>query len=494
MFVSLSHKVYRAEQVRQHEPEAAKRSQCCLYSLMQRAGQAAYDLMRKQWPEARNILVLVGNGNNGGDGYIVAKLALEQGLNPCLCAAKEQSIPTGDALTARQQWLAAGGRIQPWQSQQFDQFDVIVDAMLGTGLTDPVRSPYTELIQAVNHANTAVLSIDMPSGIEANSGAALGMAVQAQHTITFVGIKQGLTTAAGRQASGKLHFASLGVGAAFEHLAASSATLVALSRLTPLPPRIDNSHKGHYGRILCIGGNRGMAGAIRLSAEAALRAGAGLVKVYCHPHSVLPVSAGRAELMVAAEDLASMLCWASCIVLGPGLGQDAWGQQTYQQVKAYIQAQHKPVVMDADALHLLAQEPLDNPLPQLVVTPHPGEAARILGQDIRTIQADRFAAVTRLCQRLQAVVVLKGAGTLIADERDCYVLQEGNPGMATAGMGDVLTGLIAAMLVQGMSVSQATLYAASLHSAAADILARTEGQRGMLASDLFPIVRQLINQ
>lgn len=464
-----------------------------MYQLMERAGLAAFELMQQQWPHASKILVLVGAGNNGGDGYVLARLARQQGLSVTLCCADPSKATVGDAEQAKSAYIKSGGKIDDWQSVDFNAFDLLVDALLGTGLSGGVRSPYSDIIAQINSADTPVLSIDIPSGADADTGATLLSAVQAQHTITFVGVKMGLTTANGKQLCGSLHFADLGIGAAFENLVVAAGQLTSFERLPPFPQRPKNSHKGHFGRLLCIGGNQGMPGAIRLAAEAAMRCGAGLVKVYCHPHSQLAVGATRAELMVSVEDLALQLQWASCIMLGPGLGQDSWSERVFSEVIQHLEAQPKPVLIDADGLNLLAKLSSKPQLSQLVLTPHPGEAGRLLDINSADVEQNRFSAAKNLAREYNATTVLKGAGSIIENATHCWICQDGNPGMATGGMGDVLSGVISALLAQGMAADIAALYGTCIHAKAADLAAQSGGERGMLASDLFVYLRQLVN-
>jgi NAD(P)H-hydrate epimerase len=245
---------------------------------------------------------------------------------------------------------------------------------------------------------------------------------------------------------------------------------------------------------LCIGGNKGMAGAIRMAGEAALRTGAGLLKVFCHPNSELAVSSGRPELMLITQALEQQLKWATCMAVGPGLGQDEWSQALFTTLARHLQTHPRPVVIDADGLNILAGSPqkMKN-LPDLVITPHSGEAARLLQCSIVDIEHDRYGAAIELANKYQACCILKGAGTIVSDGSQSFVCTDGNPGMASGGMGDVLTGIVAALLAQRMPALQAAVYGVCLHSAAADKLAAQYGQRGMLATDLFETLRSLVN-
>lgn len=494
---SLSHKVFYAEQVRDHEQAAAQVMNYPMFELMQRAGQAVFNEIQRRWPYAQNIAILVGAGNNGGDGYIVASLAKSCGWQVSLASVVPDKALSGDALKAQEHWIAAQGQTCPWQELDFSSFDVIVDALLGTGLSGEVKPDFAHAIDAINQANVPVISVDIPSGLHADLGYPLGSCIQADCTVTFVGKKIGLTSGSGKSYSGQLIFDDLTIGHAFDALVSPVAYLVSYNQLPKLTNRAENAHKGHFGRLLCIGANHGMSGSIRMTGEAALRSGAGLVRAYCHPDNRLAIAIGRPELMLSTEHLSRQLAWASCIALGPGLGQDDWGADLFTQVFKHLGRQLKPLVLDADGLNLLAQTKPEMSgqltVSGTVLTPHPAEAGRLLGCHTTEIEQNRLQAVQQIAKQYQAVCVLKGAGSMISDGQQCWICEDGNPGMATGGMGDVLTGIIAALMSQGMNATQAAIYGVCLHSASADIVASQYGQRGMLATDLFAPLRVLVN-
>ena len=490
---SLAHKLYRADQVRDNEEQAAQQSGCDMYTLMLRAGKCVFEQCQLHLPNTEQFLVLVGHGNNGGDGYIAACEAKAAGKTVVLCAVEPDRQLQGDTLRAQQQWLAAGGTIESFSAELINKADVVIDALLGTGTNSLLRSEYEVIIDALNANTKPVVSIDVPSGLEANTGQSMGRCVQADITVTFVGIKPGLTTGAGKQSCGQLVFDDLGIGKAFLGLARSSATIIELENFEEMAPRAIHSHKGTYGRLLCIGGNQGTAGAIRLAGEAALRSGTGLVKVYAHADSKIQINAGRPELMVITDSLEQALEWATCVVIGPGLGQDDWSQNAFDKTLQYCQAHRKPIVIDADALNMLSRYSGTFNMSQCVLTPHSGEAARLLNMTVDEIEADRFNAARQLAQRYHATCLLKGAGSIIDNEQHAWVCRHGNPGMATAGMGDVLSGVLGALLAQDLNADVACKYGVCLHARAGDVLAEEFGQRGLLASDLFDAVRGLIN-
>lgn len=464
-----------------------------MYELMERAGKASFDFLLQNELVSKNVLIITGSGNNGGDGYVLARLLAEHNYAVTLVSIDPNRDLVGDANTAKLKWLSSGGHIVAVEKVNFDEYGVIVDAMLGTGLSGEVKGDYVEVIDKVNLCRSYVFSIDIPSGTAADSGQILGNAINADATITFVGIKSGLVTGIGKHQVGKLVFAPLGIEKEFDSIAIPVATMLSHSDFEPLEKRQMHSHKGHFGKLVCIGGNQGMSGAIRLSAEAAMRTGAGLVRVFCHQRSVLQVSYGRPELMVTDENLLQHLDWADCVLIGPGLGQDSWSRQTFEQVLSYLTHEDKTVVFDADALNLLSRHLHKFRLSNMVITPHPAEAARLLDTSVIDIENNRFDSAFKLSKKYHSACILKGAGSIVQNSGTAIVCSDGNPGMATGGMGDVLTGIIAALQAQGMNNSEASTYGTCLHAAAADLNTKQHGQRGMLASDIFEHIRPLVN-
>jgi NAD(P)H-hydrate epimerase len=491
---SLTQKLYRTDQVRMHEQAAAKTLGIDMFSLMQRAGACVYQHCVTLFPNVDNYLVVVGSGNNAGDGYVAALSAHNAGKNVRLCAVQTNKEAAGDVKRAQLDWLACGGKVEALTKAFVDKADIIIDGLLGTGISGAVRPDFAQAITLLNNSNKPVVSIDVPSGLDANTGAALGKYILASATVTFVGIKRGLTTSTGIEACGQLIFEDLGIGKAFASIAKSDASALDLKHLKCLAPLSVNSHKGSHGRLLCVGGNEGMSGAIRMTSEAALRAGAGLVKVFTHQNSIVQISTGRPELMVVSSGLKEMLEWASCIVIGPGLGQDEWGKQAFDAVMLHCQHTSKPIVIDADALNLAALDTEFIALRDSIITPHVGEAARLLNVSIAEVEANRFDFARRCSTRYRATCVLKGAGSIVDNQRHAWVCRHGNPGMATGGMGDVLAGILGSLMAQGLSKDMACLYGVSIHAKAGDIVAQKYGQRGLLASDLFATVRLLVNE
>ncbi|OAN19344.1 bifunctional ADP-dependent (S)-NAD(P)H-hydrate dehydratase/NAD(P)H-hydrate epimerase [Photobacterium jeanii] len=488
----LPHVLYRADIVRKGEQLAAQTHDIAMYTLMERAGQAVFTHLCQSYPQATQVLVCCGGGNNGGDGYVVARLAKEAGMAVTLWHSGDATKLCGDAALARDAWLAAGGKIAAVGSSVPTDADIIVDAILGTGLTGTVRPAQQALIETINASTLPVIAIDVPSGLCADSGAQLGAAIVATSTVTFIGVKQGLVTGQAHNYVGELCFAGLEVDATFQQQQSTWVQLIPNDLVTRyLGTRQRTAHKGEHGRVTCFGGDLGMAGAIRLASEACARTGAGLTAVVTQPDNVLSIVAARPEIMAKgwfekAHEIQQQRDWSDVVVLGPGLGTQDWGKALYFHLADY----EKKLVVDADGLNLLALSP--DYKNNRIITPHPGEAARLLGCTVAEIEADRYAAVRQLQQKYGGVVVLKGAGTLVDDGQYCYVCRAGNPGMATGGMGDVLSGVIGALLAQKLSLIEAAQLGVWLHSYAADLCAQ-EGERGMLASDLFPYIRQLVN-
>ncbi|GAB3373187.1 NAD(P)H-hydrate dehydratase [Spongiibacter taiwanensis] len=489
----LPRELYRAEQVRQLDRLAIDAGTPG-FELMSRAGLAAFQYLQKRWPERSPLEVFCGGGNNGGDGYVIAALAAQSGV-PVRLWAMSANLQ-GDALLARQMAEQAGLVAQPWQGETIAGDALVVDALLGTGLAGDVRPAYRQVIEAINESGAVVLAVDIPSGLCSDSGRVLGAAVAADATISFIGLKQGLFTGEAADYVGELVFNSLAVA---RDIYTQVPVDTFLSRPADsgglLPRRRRVSHKGSFGHVLVVGGDEGMAGAALLAASAAARSGAGLVSCATRGAHLAAFTAARPEIMAKAVDdadqLKPLLACCSVVVAGPGLGSGAWGRA----LLAEVLGAGKPMVLDADALNILAEGELalaESGLP-CVITPHPAEAARLLGGTTADVQQDRFAAAQALAQRFHCGALLKGAGTLIADGQQCFVNCSGNPGMASGGMGDVLSGMIGALLAQGLSATDAARLGASLHGQAADLVAARMGERGMLALDVVEAIPRVIN-
>lgn len=463
------------------------------FELMRRAGQAAWREVLAQWPQAGRIVVLCGPGNNGGDGYVLARHAHEAGREVTVVRLDEHAPRSELAVRAAAEMESSGAQVRVFDGA-LPAADVIVDALFGIGLAREPDASTRELIDAVNASQVPVLALDVPSGVDADRGSAPGAAVVATRTLEFMAPKAGLRTGPALDHAGTLSLATLDVTAQdFEQTLPYAQRLSAFDLARWLAPRPRDSHKGRNGRVLCVGGEHGSGGAIMLCAHAALRSGAGLVEVATRERHIAPLLARLPEAMVheVGDDRAmhDALDRADAVALGPGLGMREWGQHLYERVIA----SGKPLLLDADALNLLATRPFALPA-DTVITPHPGEAARLLGISTAQVQADRFGAIRALVERYACVVVLKGAGSLVAVAHEPpRVIAAGNPGMAVGGMGDVLSGVIAALRAQGTSAFDAASCGALLHGAAGDAAAHDGGERGLLPSDLMPWLRHFVN-
>lgn len=461
------------------------------FELMQRAAHAAWRALRRRWPDAGRLTVLAGHGNNAGDGYLVAALARRAGWNVRVLAVGDTARLAGDAASAHAEALAAGVTLLPWH-EHAELHGVLVDALLGTGLGGAVRDPYATAIARINASGLPVLAIDIPSGLSADTGQVLGCAVRADLTVTFIGLKFGLFTGEGPDQCGELVFDDLAADPA-QLPEEAQATRLAPSSLTHLAPRPKAAHKGLFGHLLLIGGDHGMGGATLLAGEAALRSGAGLVSIATRAAHVPAALARCPELMTrgvsSSAEVLRAAERASVLVVGPGIGRNAWGR-CLASAAASLEL---PQVWDADALNLLAEGQVQRPAGRLVITPHPAEAARLLGRYTAEVQADRAAAARELASRYQAVAVLKGVGSLVAAPDGRLALcSHGHPAMATAGLGDVLSGIVGALLAQKLEPFDAACLAVWLHARAGEMLG-AQG-RGLAASDLIPAVRQLLEE
>jgi NAD(P)H-hydrate epimerase len=487
---ALGRALYTAGQVRDLDRRAIHELGIPGYELMTRAGHATLNALRSLWPAARSITVLCGPGNNGGDGYVVARVARAQGLPAHVVALGDPRQLSGDARRAHDDFVAAGGRCEPWSPSMLES-DVIVDALYGTGLTRAVSGEAASMIAAANACGRPIVAVDVPSGLHADSGAVLGIATRAALTVTFIGRKLGLYLGAAPGHAGRIVFDGLQVPPETYAVATPAARLLDESAVhEALPRRPRAAHKGDHGHVLVVGGGPGMPGAARLAGEAALRAGAGLVTLAVHPENV-GVVAGRPEMMCVAarvaSDLVTALSRATVVAVGPGLGQGEWSRGLFETALA----SGKPLVVDADALNLLAAAPRRNA--QWVLTPHPGEAARLLGTTSAAIQAERLAAARQLQERYGGNVVLKGAGSIVhGGEGLPGLCDRGNPGMAAGGMGDVLTGIVAGIEAQCQNLDLAARAGVFVHALAGD-LAACHGERGLLASDVLEQVRACVN-
>jgi len=462
------------------------------YTLMTRAGEAAVREARRVFGAASRWQIVCGAGNNGGDGYVVARIAAQEGIVVSVLTLVDPEKLSGDAAIAYRDFVAKGGVVSRWSGTLDVKADLLVDGILGSGLERDVGGEFANAVAAINAHTAPVLALDIPTGINGDTGQVLGCAVRADLTVTFVGLKSGLFLGDAPDYCGEFGFAGLDIPAAYREGIEPAYRRIDDELLSELlGPRPRTAHKGDFGHVVIVGGGEGMPGAVRLAGEAALRAGAGRVSIATHPSHAAILVASRPELMshavASAADLEPLLEKADVVAFGPGLGQSVWAHEMF----ARVTAETKPAVWDADALNLLAASP--GAANNRIITPHPGEAATLLGMSTRDVQESRPAALAALVEKYGGTVVLKGAGSLISSSGSAPMLcTSGNPGMASPGMGDVLTGMVAALLGQGLEPEQAAAAGVEIHARAGDRAAEA-GERGLIASDLMFELRAVLN-
>jgi ADP-dependent NAD(P)H-hydrate dehydratase / NAD(P)H-hydrate epimerase len=486
------------------------------YSLMRRAGEAVADLLLRRWPSAAgsSVLVVAGKGNNGGDGLVAARKLMQVGVRPRVILLARVADLKGDAARAHGDYVAAGGIVAEVTSAETsvevigaaihaERPVAVVDAIFGTGLNAEVRGLSRVAIEAINLLGVPVVAVDIASGVNADSGAVMGAAVVANLTVTFGHAKYGQVSYPGAEVTGDLEIVDIGFApAAIEEIAPHGRMIEAMDAAEMLTPRSVNSHKGTYGHPLIIAGSRGKSGAAILAARGALRMGAGLVTAAI-PESIAAIAAsGQPELMTepmpdrdghfaaleTLDQLKSLVTGMSALVAGPGIGvSDDTRELITWLVEEGAQPQ-LPLLIDADGLNLLAAlgpALLKSAHGPIVLTPHPGEMGRLLGISTAAVNADRIGAARRLADTTGAGVLLKGARTIVVTpDGRVLVNSSGNPGMATPGMGDVLSGMIGALLGQGMDPGDALALGAFVHGLAADCVVVRLGPIGYLAGDL----------
>jgi hydroxyethylthiazole kinase-like uncharacterized protein yjeF len=485
--------VFLAGEIR--EIEQALRSQPTPPPLMARAGVAVADFARDLLGErGKRVLVLAGPGNNGGDAFVTARQLKQWWYDVTVVFAGTQPKLPADAKAALADWLASGGSLHESIPANGD-WHLIVDGLFGIGLERPLDGKPVDLVTWSNASGIPILAVDIPSGLHADSGRVLGCAMRARHTLTFIGLKAGLLTLDGPDYAGEVRLEPLGVDLP-ESTQPRGWRIESALIATVLPLRRRNSHKGTFGNVGLLGGAPGMVGAALLAGRAALKLGAGRVYVGLFADSPA-VDLLQPELMLRpAQDVLKMED-LDCIAVGPGLGDS----QAAQHALSAALSHKAPLVLDADALNLLSANPkLQKTLAARtgasILTPHPAEAARLLGTSTDKIQHDRIAAARALSSRFNAAVVLKGNGSICALKNgDWFVNTSGNPGMAAAGMGDVLTGIIASLAAQGGDPDLALLAGVHLHGLAADkLVAAGTGPAGLTASEVIDAGRRLLNE
>jgi len=477
--------LYRSQQTKPIDEVAGHYLQIDSYQLMQRAAWAVYQSIKDQ----QSVLVVTGPGNNGGDGWVMAELARQDHKNVLVWALQKPDALRGDAAQAAADYQ---GDLVVTAPPNDKQFDVIVDAVFGTGLSRGPSGIYQDAIEYINQCQAKVLAVDIPSGLSGDTGVAYQPTVAADKTVAVLNLMPGHMTADGQDYCGELVVERLDVPSRVYVEIKPSAYLLSKNQLTILKkPRRHNSHKGSFGRLLVAGGQHGMLGAVLLSGTAALVTGAGLVQIITTEQQAPTVPLYRPELMAmgfqGSEDLIHIPA-SDVLVLGMGLGTSQWSKALWQQVlNAKI-----PTVLEADGLNLLADLNGDMAVVSgaiQVMTPHPKEAARLLQCEVKDIQMDRIKACETLAIRYQCVVILKGSGTIISDGKQHYICPYGSADLATAGTGDVLSGMVGSLMAQGYSPLQSANMAVMWHAITADDL---NLGRCLTASDLIAHLPEVV--
>lgn len=494
-------KLYKVESVVKLEQIAINELAIPGYELMKRAAKAVYQVLDSNFSRDSKVLVLCGAGNNAGDGYVVAKLASDNGFDVHVISLSDPETLKNEALLAYQDWLTVGELSEP-DLGYLEQADIIVDALLGTGLRRDVSERWAEWITAVNQSSSPVIAVDIPSGLIADTGSIAGVAIKADITVCFIALKQGMFTAEANDHCGEIIFNDLDLDDRVISRVPADASLLKKVDYSLLPKRKASSNKGNFGHVLIVAGNSGMPGAAILAARAALRSGAGLVTIVTVAGNVSAICLAVPEAMVKSCEADSitevfteqLVSSVTHIAVGMGLGQDEWALSLLRHCVTL----DKTMLVDADALNLIAQYRFEIACP-LVITPHPGEAARLLSGRTKLssadIQRDRFTAIRRLHGMFAAsdhcTVILKGSGSLVFNGEALKVCSLGSAAMAAPGMGDVLSGIVIALIAQGIDISDASELAVCLHASAAELLAG-EHTRGLLASDVIDALPQVL--
>ncbi|MDH3386345.1 MAG: NAD(P)H-hydrate dehydratase [Gammaproteobacteria bacterium] len=478
--------LYSPESVYQLDRAAVSRDGYSEIELMQRAGRCVWRALQARWPGVERITVFAGSGNNGGDAFVVALNARAQGIGVQLLVQGDLAKQSATSRHFTTLWQQAGGQIEAWQGQALSG-EVVVDGLLGIGLQRELNQEWQQLIAALNSHPGPRVAIDIPSGLNGLTGKPQPVAVSAQLTVTFIGAKTGQYLADGPDYCGELVFEDLGVSRAARDGIVAQLHTIECCRLPA--PRRRNTHKNHYGNLLIVGGDQGMSGAVALAARAALRAGAGLVTALVHPECRNNLAVFPEVMTLGWEALESRLPQASVIVVGPGLGDSKDALHCLQLIGRASQ----PMVVDASALNADFLQSLKSE--QVVITPHPGEAAALLNSSGAQVQADRLAASAALAATFGATCVLKGCGTLVAQAGSPTAINtRGNPGMASAGMGDVLAGIIAALIGQGLPPFEAACSAVLMHALCAEDFSADQDQVGLIAGDIIERIPRVVRQ
>lgn len=483
--------IYKKSAIRQLEAMAEKDG-IPPYELMQRAGDALFRTIKTYFTNVHRIGIIVGSGNNGGDGLVAASFLHNADYTvTILQIGKYHGIADAKRLVEQQKIPCEAFQA----STDLTAYDLLIDGICGIGQNGLLKEEVQKAVDAMNAANVPIMAIDIPTGIDADTGSKLGNPIKAFLTVSFIGIKTGLIEGDGIQYTGDLVVDDLGLSSTLLESVPIEAKATSLAtKINYLPKRHVNWHKGLSGHVLIIGGAPGFAGAPKMAALAALRVGAGLVSVLVHEENSASFDNDHPEIMchhlknAGDKTFSDLIAKANAIVIGPGLSTTSWGKALFEAVLPLS----LPLLLDADALNLLA-ETKNVRKENWILTPHPGEAARLLHQSSSDIQKARLLSVQALVKQYGGIAVLKGARTCISDGTATEVSLLGNPGMSTAGLGDILSGVIGGLLAQGLSPFKAATLGVDLHAKAGDLAAKT-GMRGMIATDLLPYIRSLVNE
>ena len=494
---SISDNLYSIKAVRDLDRLAIENMNDSGILLMKRAGDAVLAELLEAFGRPALITVFCGSGNNAGDGYIVAALASQKKIPVTVYELGSQNKFSKETRQARKFAEQSNVSILAFDKSAKPLEGIIVDSLLGVGYSGTLSESYTQAVSVINGAELPVLSVDIPSGLDADTGAVVSLAVKADVTVTFIGAKKGLFTGRGPAHCGDIIFNSLDISDhIFENVQPQAQLLDSYNLLDILPEWDVDVYKSQRGHSMIIGGDLGYGGAAALASEACLKTGCGLTSVATQPQHVSAILARCPEVMTygitSGQQLEPLLERPDVLVIGPGLGRSPWSEQLLQKaINSGL-----PLVLDADALNILAESRLDiSKQHSWVMTPHPGEAARLLGTTVAEVEADRFAAARKIQKKYNALVLLKGPGTLIAGQDVIIkVCPYGNSAMATAGMGDLLSGIIGSLIAQGLSLQDSAELGCCLHSCAADIAVSEQGPRGLVASDILFYLHQLLNR
>ncbi len=498
--MTIADPVFLTAEIREIEHQAAMLPKPS--RLMEKAGLAAAQIVRDQLHKNPNhhVLVLAGPGNNGGDAFVVARYLKEWGNAVTVVFTGDHNRVPPDAKQAVQAWFDIGGEISTGIPDGDQNWGAVIDGLFGIGLDQsqnrPIEGTYRKWVDTVNLLNAPIVALDIPSGLGSDDGCIYGTAIRATTTVTFIGLKPGLFTNFGPEYCGTVLLRDLDIQVASPPAPHTWLLNQKLAQSLLPPPRSANSHKGSFGNVAILGGSTGMVGAALLAGRSALHLGAGRVYLGLLAQAAPPVDFSQPELMLRSPSELFTLKPLNCLVVGPGLGNTA---EALSWLETALNNE-VTLVLDADALTLIAQHPqlgikLSQRNAHTILTPHPAEAARLLNTDTAAVQSNRMNAVHQITQQFNCYAVLKGAGSICCfPDGKRYLNTSGNPGLSTAGTGDVLAGIIGALIAQGLNPDHALLLAVYLHGAAADsLLQRNHGPLGMTASEIITAARTLLN-